>query len=166
MPVAVVAALVEAVAALAVFGLLRLVVDPAQVRTAPVVSSIWRSWPTDDPLSVVAALTIAIAALYIVRGLLIALSEWLRERTVHQTAARTSERLFARYLAADYLFHVRRQSASFIEEITRSSELAFQFVLASSVHLITEVLTAVALVAVLTLNAPLVTLAKIGRAHV
>jgi ATP-binding cassette subfamily C protein len=161
-PVAAMAAMLEAVAALAVFGLLRLVVEPAQVRTAPVVSSIWRSWPSDDPAAIVAFLTIATAVLYIIRGLLISFNEWLRERTVHQTAARTSERLFAKYLSADYLFHLRRQSASLIDEATRSTELAFQFILASSIHLLTEVLTAAALVVVLMLNAPLVTLATVS----
>jgi ATP-binding cassette subfamily C protein len=161
-PIAVAAALLEAVAALAVFGLLRLVVDPAQVRTAPVVSSIWRSWGSGDPAAIVAALTIATALLYIARGAILAFSEWRRERTVHQTAARASERLFARYLAADYLFHVRRQSASLIEEATRSTELSLQFILAASVHLLTEVLTAAALIAVLMLNAPFVTLATVA----
>ena len=161
-PVAALAAMLEAVAALAVFGLLRLVVEPALVRTAPVVSSIWRSWPSDNPASIVATLTLATALLYIVRGTLLAFSEWLRERTVHQTAAHVSERLLARYLAADYLFHVRRQSASLIEEATRSTELSLQFVLAASVHLFTEVLTAAALITVLMLNAPWVTLATVA----
>jgi hypothetical protein len=45
-PVAAIAALIEAAGALAVFGLLRLVVDPDLVRTAPVVSRLWAMWPT------------------------------------------------------------------------------------------------------------------------
>ena len=48
-PVAGLAALIEAAGALAVFGLLRLVVDPEQVTTAPVVSRLWSMWPTSDP---------------------------------------------------------------------------------------------------------------------
>jgi ATP-binding cassette subfamily C protein len=161
-PVAAVAALVEATAALAVFGLLRLVVEPAQVETAPVVSVIFRSWSGGSRSAVIAALTIATALLYVVRGTLLAFSEWLREHTVHQSAARVSERLFARYMAAEYLFHARRQSASLIDEATQSTELAFLFVPASAINLITEVLTAAALITVLSVNAPLVTLATVA----
>ena len=34
-------------------------------------------------------------------------------------SARAAERLFQRYLAADYAFHLRRRSASLIEEVAR-----------------------------------------------
>lgn len=161
-PLVSLSALVEAVAALAVFGLLRLVVEPGRVRSAPVVSEIWKAWPSDDPPAIIATLTIVTAIMYIARGALLAGTEWMLERTLHQSAARTSERLFARYLSADYLFHVRRRSASLIDEATRSTELAFQFVLSSSIHLFAETLTAVALVTVLALNAPLATLSAVA----
>ncbi|MEO8677766.1 MAG: ABC transporter ATP-binding protein [Vicinamibacterales bacterium] len=161
-PLVSLSALVEAIAALAVFGLLRLVVEPGRVRTAPVVSELWKAWGSDDPPAIIATLTIATALLYLARGVLLAGSEWMRERTLQQSAARTSERLFARYLSAGYLFHVRRQSASLIDEATRSTELAFQFVLSSSIHLFAETLTAIALVLVLALNAPLATLSSVA----
>jgi len=161
-PLVSLSALVEAVAALAVFGLLRLVVEPARVRSAPIVSEIWKAWPSDDPPAIIATLTIVTAILYIARGALLAGTEWMRERTLHQSAAQTSARLFARYLSADYLFHVRRQPASLIDEATRSTELAFQFVLSSAINLFAETLTAIALVTVLALNAPAVTLSAVA----
>jgi len=161
-PLVSVSALVEAVAALAVFGLLRLVVEPARVRSAPIVSEIWKAWPSDDPPAIIATLTVATAILYMARGALLAGTEWMRERTLHQSAAQTSARLFARYLSADYLFHVRRQPASLIDEATRSTELAFQFVLSSAINLFAETLTAIALVTVLALNAPAVTLSAVA----
>ena len=161
-PLVSLSALVEAVAALAVFGLLRLVVEPARVRSAPIVSEIWKAWPADDPPAIIATLTIATAVLYIARGALLAGTEWMRERTLHQSAAQTSARLLARYLSADYLFHVRRRPASLIDEATRSTELAFQFVLSSAINLFAETLTAIALVTVLALNAPAVTLSAVA----
>ena len=61
-PIVGLAALIEAAGALAVFGLLRLVVDPEQVRTAPVVSAIWRAWPNDDTRRIVALLALGSAS--------------------------------------------------------------------------------------------------------
>jgi ATP-binding cassette subfamily C protein len=120
-----------------------------------------RWFPEADSRVVIAALTAATAVFYLGRGLLLAASDWVRERAVQQSSAHTAERLVARYLHADYLFHVRRQSASLIEEASRSTDLAFQLVASSAVNLLTEALIAAALVAVLVLNAPGVTLSTV-----
>ena len=74
-PVAGLAALIEAAGALAVFGLLRLVVDPEQVRTAPVVSRLWAMWPT-DPRSLVALLALGVGAFYVLRAVFLGWAEW------------------------------------------------------------------------------------------
>lgn len=126
-PIAGIAALIEAAGALSVFGLLRLVVDPEQVRTAPVVSELWRMMPSRyQPRAVVALLALAVAAFYIVRAAFLSWAEWLRMGTVYGSSAIAAERLFARYLAADYLFHVKRRSASLVEPMTRTSDIAFE----------------------------------------
>src|SRR5688572_18375906 len=113
------AAVLEAVGAIAVFGLLRMVVEPDRVRTAPVVAALWQRWPTEDPRTLVAVLTIVVAALYVVRALFLVWAEWLKESVVAQSAAQAAERLFSHYLAADYLFHLRRRSTSLIQEVAR-----------------------------------------------
>ena len=110
-PVAMLAALIEAVGALAVFGLLRLVVDPEQVRSAPVVSRLWSMWPNNDPRALVAALTLSVGMFYVLRAAFLSWAEWLRQGTVYRSSALAAERLLARYLAADYLFHAKRRSA-------------------------------------------------------
>jgi ATP-binding cassette subfamily C protein len=148
----------EAVGALAVSGLFRLVVEPARVAATPVVMDVARWFPDGDPRIVIAALTAVTAVFYVGRGLLLAASDWLRERAVQRSATHAAERLVARYLHADYLFHVRRQSASLIAEASHSTEAAFQLVASSALNLLTEGLIALALVSVLVLNAPGVTL--------
>jgi ATP-binding cassette subfamily C protein len=160
-PLSTAAAVAEALGALAVFGLFRLVVEPDRVATTPIVMDAARWFPEADSRVVIAALTAATAVFYLGRGLLLAASDWVRERAVQQSSAHTAERLVARYLHADYLFHVRRQSASLIEEASRSTDLAFQLVASSAVNLLTEALIAAALVAVLVLNAPGVTLSTV-----
>ncbi len=153
-PLASISALVEAGGALATFGLLRLVVDPDLVRTAPVVSQIWRQWPTNDPRAVVAALALAVGVFYLGRAVFLSWVEWVREGVVFHSASIAAERLLARYLAADYLFHVRRNSASLIQPVARASDMAFEMVAQSAVNILAEVLTILALAAVLLWSAP------------
>jgi ATP-binding cassette, subfamily B, bacterial PglK len=149
-----VAALVEAIGAVAVFGLLRMVVEPQRVRTAPVVSQLWQAWPSDNPAAIVAVLTALVAGFYVLRAMLLVWAEWLKEGTIAASAARAAERLFSHYLAADYLFHLKRRSASLIQSVTRATNVAFQLVVASMLHIVAETATIAALLVVLAVTAP------------
>ncbi len=153
-PIMSVAAIIEAAGAVAVFGLLRMVIEPSRVRSAPVVTQIWQAWPTDDPPAIVALLTVIVGALYVVRALFLAWAEWIKETTIALSISRAGERLFSRYLAADYLFHLTRRSTSLMTEISRSTDVAFQLVVASALSVLTEGATIVALFLVLALSAP------------
>jgi ATP-binding cassette, subfamily B, bacterial PglK len=156
------AAIVEAIGALAVFGLLRIVVEPERVTTTPVVAELWRRWPNQDVRTMVAALIVAVAAFYVVRALFLALVEWAKESVIHSSGARAGERLFARYLAADYAFHLKRSSASLIQGVSRSTDAAFRLIAASALHIFAEVATLAALVVVVLLTAPGRTLIAVG----
>ena len=157
-PVAILAALIEATGALAVFGLLRLVVDPEQVRTAPVVSRLWAIWPNNDPRALVAALTLGVGVFYVLRAVFLSWAEWLRHGIVYRSSALAAERLLARYLAADYLFHAKRRAASLIEPMTRASDIAFELVAGSAVNILAETVIILALAIVLLVSAPPITL--------
>ena len=159
LPVAGVAALIEASGALAVFGLLRLVVEPDQVRTAPVLA---RLWPSADPRTVVAMLALGVGGFYVARAAFLAWSEWLRQATIYRSAAAAAERLLARYLAADYLFHARRQSASLIEPMARASDIAYDLVAGSAINILAESVIILALAAVLIASAPPITIVTVG----
>ncbi len=161
-PLVSLSALVEAAGALATFGLLRLVVEPEQVRTAPVVSQIWRAWPTDDPRAVVAALALGVGAFYLARALFLSWVEWVRQGIVFRSSAAAAERLLARYLAADYRFHVTRASASLIQPMTRASDIAFELVGGSAVNILAEAVTIAALALVLLSAAPPITLIAVA----
>jgi ATP-binding cassette, subfamily B, bacterial PglK len=162
LPVVVLVALIEAVAALAVFGLLRIVAEPHRVRTSPVVSSIWQAWPSDDPPAIVAALTVVVALFYLMRGAVLVGAEWLRESTAAKSAAHAAERLFAHHLAADYLVHLRRRPTALIQDVARATDVAFQLVVGSAVNIMAELATLGALAAVLVLMAPPIALAAIA----
>jgi ABC-type multidrug transport system fused ATPase/permease subunit len=159
LPVAGIAALIEASGALAVFGLLRLVVDPDQVRSAPVVA---RLWPGADPRTMVAMLALGVGAFYVARAVFLSWSEWLRQGTIYRSAASAAERLLARYLAADYLFHARRQSASLIEPMARASDIAYELIAGSAINIVAESVIILALAIVVIASAPPITLVTVG----
>jgi ATP-binding cassette, subfamily B, bacterial PglK len=161
-PVVSVAALLEAVGAIAVFGLLRLVVEPHRARTTPIVSDLWSAWLTDDPPAVIGVLIALVAAFYVIRAVFLIWAEWFKESTVARSGAKAAERLFARYLAADYLFHLRRRSSSPIQEVSRATTVAYQLIAASLVNIIAELATMTALIVVLAITAPMPTLIAVG----
>jgi ATP-binding cassette subfamily C protein len=161
-PVACLAAVIEAAGALAVYGLLRLVIDPEQVRTAPVVSRLWAWWPTGDPRALVAALVLGVGIFYVARAALLSWAEWLRQGTVYRSSALAAERLLARYLGAEYPFHARRRSASLIEPMARASDIAYELVAGSAINILAEAVIIAALAIVLVFSAPPITLATIA----
>lgn len=161
-PVAGLAAMIEAAGALAVFGLLRLVVDPEQVRTAPVVSRLWAMWPNGDVRALVAFLALGVGVFYVLRGAFLSWAEWLRQGTVYRSSAVAAERLLARYLGADYLFHARRRSASLIEPMARASDIAYELAAGSAVNLFAEAAIILALALVLIASAPPITLITVA----
>lgn len=161
-PLVALGALVEAAGALATFGLLRLVVEPELVRSAPVVFQVWRAWPVDDPRAVVAVLALAVGVFYVGRALFLSWVEWVRQGVVFTSSSVAAERLLARYLAADYQFHVKRRSASLIQPMTRASDIAFELVAGSAVNILAEAITIVALALVLLASAPPITLVAVA----
>ncbi|MEY4094365.1 MAG: hypothetical protein RLZZ53_1564 [Acidobacteriota bacterium] len=159
LPVAGLAALIEASGALAVFGLLRLVVDPEQVRSAPVVA---RLLPNAEPRTLVAMLTLGVGAFYVARAVFLSWSEWLRQGTVYRSAAIAAERLLSRYLAADYPFHTRRQSASLIEPMARASDIAYELIAGSAISIFAEAVIILALAMVVIVSAPPIALLSVA----
>jgi len=159
LPLAGLAALIEASGALAVFGLLRLVVDPDQVQSAPVVA---RLFPGAEPRTLVALLALSVGVFYIARALFLSWFEWLRQGTIYRSAAIAAERLLARYLAADYLFHARRRSASLIEPMARASDIAYELVAGSAMAIVAEAVIILALASVVLASAPPITLVTVG----
>src|SRR5688572_25547915 len=157
-----VTALIEAAGALAVFGLLRLVVDPEQVQSAPVVSRLWAMWPSSDPRALVAVLALGVGIFYVVRAAFLSWAEWLRQGTVYRSSAIAAERLLARYLAAEYLFHAKRRSASLIEPMSRASDIAYELIAGSAVNILAEAVIITALALVLLFSAPPITLATVA----
>jgi ATP-binding cassette, subfamily B, bacterial PglK len=160
-PIVCVAALLEAVGAIAVFALLRMVMDPERVRTMQFVAPIVDTWPTDS-VTLIAVLTGLVGVFYVVRALFLVWAESIKESMVAHSGAQAAERLFSQYLAAEYLFHLQRRSSSLIQEVARSTDLAFQLGVASALNILAEAATIAAFIVLLALSAPPSALAAVA----
>jgi ATP-binding cassette subfamily C protein len=107
-------------------------------------------------------MALGVGIFYAMRAAFLSWADWLRHGIIYRSSAMAAERLFAKYLAADYLFHARRQSASLIEPMTRASDLAFELGAGSAVNVLAEVAVISALALVLLISAPPITLVTVA----
>lgn len=158
LPLVLLAALVEATAAAAVFTLLQLLTPsvPGQAiatgRLARVLLGARGEWPTTT-------FALVVMGLYVARLLLLLATTLFKERVGHSTVAVLSELALRRYLAG--ALPQGRDTAMMLERVERSPEIVAGALLGSVVHLIAEVAVVVALVVLLAVSAPLPTLLAI-----
>jgi ABC-type multidrug transport system fused ATPase/permease subunit len=151
LPVAVVTAALEALAAAAVFGLVAVLGDPTRAASSPLLSRLG----AHSSRPVLGALLV-VMALYVGRSAWLAAGTWVRHRVVGKSAVSLAGRMLLTYLTAPYAFHLRNDSASLIRKTTDAVERALGAFLASWVVLVTELCVVGGILVVLLVTAPLV----------
>ena len=157
-PLALAAAVAEAVGAGSAFGLISILGDPGRAATLPVASWIYPHLPRQDDASVILVFTLLVMTFYIARNALLALVTWAQEEALSLSVRQLSHRLLAAYLAAPYAFHFRHNSARLIHRLTDAVHSVFRGVLGSLVNVACEALVVAGIVVILALASPGVTL--------
>ena len=160
-PVTLLAATVEAFGAAAVFGLIRIIGEPAQAATLPVASWVTARLPWRDPRAIVFTFTVLVMVFYIARNVVLSGAVWVQERAMDVTVTALSRRMLAGYLAAPWAFHFGRNSSTLIRRTIDSVEVVFRQVLGSLVNIASEALVVAGIVAILAATAPVVTLVAV-----
>ena len=155
-PLAAIGAATEALGAAAVFFLARVLTDPAQASRIPIASS-WVGPPGATEPQVLFRATALVVAFYVVRNVLLISIQSIQERVVHRTASRLATRLLSACLNAPYPFHFRRASSSLITDLRYGVDLVVAQVIASVLHLASELMVVVGLLVILALAAPAAT---------
>lgn len=155
--VAVFASLVEALGAVIIFILLRLVNDPGNLEI-PLFGDLHESFPDTSEETLIGGLAIVIGGFFLIRALLLTGQTWLQNRTAHREGALLSRRLLAGYLRMPYEFHLSRNSAESIRNAYQSVDAIIVYGLLPVVMLISESLVVVAMLVVLLIAAPVPTL--------
>ncbi|MFT5041734.1 MAG: ABC-type multidrug transport system fused ATPase/permease subunit [Hyphomicrobiaceae bacterium] len=162
-PLGIGAAVVESVSAACVFGLIAAISNPAHVFDLPMVGYAAALFPLEWQNSasvtdsVTVAFLVATAVLLIVRlGLSIGMT-YYQQKIVARDRIDFSIRLFHGYLAAPYAFHLRRNSSDYVHRINTGISVVFESVLGGTATLVNSSVTALALLAVLFMASPIVT---------
>jgi len=157
-PLAVAGAVLEAVGAVTVFALIKVINNPSQIASLPVVSTLYAVLPWHEERRVVFSFTILVALFYIVKNSLLAVAAYMQSTVASDSVAALARRLFTGYLTVPYAFHFQRNSSELIRNITDSVDVVFRQVLLSAVGLVSETLVVTGIIAILMVTAPLVTL--------
>jgi ATP-binding cassette subfamily C protein len=161
-PLAALAAAMEAVGAAAVYGLVKLIGDPTQIDQIPILSHLaaWLQWK--DLRSVVLAATGVVALLYLVKNVTLALVAWVASRAAADSWTSLSQRLLRAYLQAPFAFHLQRNSADLVHNTSEAADVVFRMVMGPAVALTSEALVVLGIVVVLLITAPGVTLIAVA----
>lgn len=155
---AAVSAVVEAIGGLLIFGVLDLVqggesrvgntLEQAIRNVAPALS--------DSRLMIV--LLVLVASFFVARAFVLIALTYAQGRLSQSEGARISHRLESSYLSADYEYHLSVEPSVLIRNVTISVDDATNRYLVPITRVFSESLTVVALVSILFLSAPVVTL--------
>lgn len=159
-PLAVAAAVLEALGAGAVLALGTAMADPSRASRLPLIARL-APGTGDDATALVMAISAGVVVFYLVRGALLTTFAWVQDTVIHTTATDVGTRLFRAYMNAPYVFHLRRNSARLIQTASLSVDQVMTLVLGAAVSMATETSTMLALVAALAWVAPMATLLSV-----
>ena len=157
-PVSLMTGIVEAGAAAAVFALIKIIGDPAQITRIPVAAKIASVLPGSTERTQLLIFTGLIAFYYLVKNLLVISAQYLRHKIAGESTATLKSTMFKGYLAAAYPFHLGRNSADLISNTNFCVEMVCNHAMEAAVAAVSEMLTATAITVVLLVTAPEVTL--------
>lgn len=162
-PLAGAAALLEAVSAAAVFFLIGVFEGSRALSPTSRSGHLLRAFlAAHRGRSGVALAAVILVGFFILKNILLSfLSAW-RTRVQTESSARLGTRLFRIYLHAPFALHLARNSSELIRTVMDSTDLVFRLVMAEAVGAVSEGLIVAALVGVLLMAAPLVTLVCAG----
>jgi len=150
---AVVAGAFEVAAPAAVYGLVKVIGEPAAIAELPVARTIVRWLPELDPRGAVIAFTLLVAGFLVVKNALVVATQYARHWIAGESSAALGCEMLRGYLLAPYPFHFRRNSAELIRNTTQSVSSVLSALDASGAML-SEVLVGGGILAVLLAASP------------
>lgn len=158
----IVAGILEGMGIGMIFPLLKIAGDPESILTIDFIAWIFTIAGEPQPQMFIAAICAAIFALFLVKNALLALISWIQFDFVWTRRAEVASRLFAHYLRAEYAFHLQRNTATLLRNVTVAVQEIFAGLLLPAVLLLTELVVAGAILALLIAVEPKTTLVVAG----
>lgn len=153
-PLAFMAAFLEAIAALLIFGLIGLMTDPSGANAIRAVAFVRSLLPDADTTTFVTIYGIFVGLFFVAKNSFRFLETYVRQRTANSTGLALSTRLLTDYLNAPYALHLRRNSAELIRNTHTSVDTVTRTVLVSGTAALSEALIVIGIMIVLAVAAP------------
>jgi ABC-type multidrug transport system fused ATPase/permease subunit len=143
----------EAVAAAAVFGLVKILQDPTSVSTIPIASRVLPLLPSQTPRGLVVEFTALVALFHVAKNVFVVATHYVRHMVVGESSAQLASATLKGYLLAPYPFHFRRDSAELIRNVTQSVSAVLTCV-GAALAILSELLVGAGILVVLLAASP------------
>ncbi|MGA9721316.1 MAG: ABC transporter ATP-binding protein [Candidatus Binatus sp.] len=157
-PIAFLRGTLEAIAAGAVFALIKIISDPPAITRLPVVSRVATMLPWHSAQAQIVALTGLVALFYVVKNLFALGMEYFGHKVVGESVVALKSTMMRGYLAMPYPFYLRRNSADLIWNVDAAVNRVCEEGMLPAVAVVSEALSAASIAAVLVYTAPKITL--------
>ena len=155
----IIAAFLEAVGAAAIVPFIALLNSPDYIRTQPAIAYLYALSNLDSERQFMVALSVVLLGFYVFKNGYLVLVNHYQFRFVYTEMKSFSERLFSGYMRSPLEFHLQLNSAELIRNVSNGVFNFFTHVLTASFIMASEMFVMGALVAMLLLIAPWVTIA-------
>lgn len=151
----------EVITTVGMLALIRLIADPeagARSRSAKMLrQALGPRWGADfasNSGEFAVSFAVLLAVAYLLKSAWRLAETWKQQRCATDTASLVSAGLLKRYLSAPYAFHLRRNSAEMLQNLTESSYQVAWVVLQSAVAIISEALVIAGILSVMLWQLP------------
>lgn len=157
----IITATLEAVGAAAIVPFIALLSDPAYIKTQPIVAQVYALSHIGSERHFMVAVSFALLGFYILKNSGLALVNHYQFRFVYAEMRSFSVRLFSDYMRSPMEFHLQLNSAELIRNVSNEVFTFFTHVLTASFILVSELFVMCAIIAMLFLISPWVTLGSL-----
>ncbi len=156
-----VGAVLEAVSIGVVAGFVAVVANPEALLEKDYLESLFIFFSIENSRDVLVYGAVFLIIIFVFKNLYIAFYKYTKARFVYNRYKSISERLFSAYMSAPYSFHLKRNSAEIIRNISSEAKTVASEVMMPALHVATEVLVSLGILTLLFISEPVVTVVTI-----
>ena len=142
-------AALEMFAVAMIFPLIQSLANPGGEPSMPIAAALYRLTASRGQAAFIFSLLTFLVAFYVVKNIFFTVLIYRQNRFGFRTQGKLSSRLFAHYLSLPYTFHLQRNTADLLRNLTYESDQLVWSVLIPGLTLITEALIALGLMVLL-----------------
>ncbi|WP_084783347.1 ABC transporter ATP-binding protein [Bacillus dakarensis] len=152
------AALFETVGIGLIVPFVGIVTDPTIIENQTSLQYIYNLLNFNSHKGFVTFSVVILLAVFILKNLYILFFQYAQGRVIYNQQVKLSQRLFKKYLTKPYSFHLQRNTATLLRNVSREVPKVFNGIIMAGFHLLTEILIIIFIVLLLIVTEPFLTL--------